>query len=190
MAALALLRQRGMVGLTMSALADGAGISRATLYHYFPDVDAVLTAWVGREIHRTVTALLDEARVIVDPLARLTYMVEVQCRAFASQEHRLSAEHFESEAGSPAVRQEVTAQMAPLRDLLASTITEARASRRLVSDVEPGLGADLILGLLGSVRRRLVAGTLGPEVASAAVMELLGAGWLRSNGASLDGRDP
>jgi len=176
--ALELLRERGMATLTMSAIADHAGISRATLYHYFPDVDAVLTAWVGQEIERSVSAMLVEARAIPDPLDRLTHLVEVQARTFASQSHRLSAEHFESEAGSPAVRREVEIQMAPLRQLLADTITEAGTCGLLRSTVDPVLAADLVLGLLGAIRRRLVAGTLKPDEAVLSIMELLHSGWL------------
>jgi len=90
----------------------------------------------------------------------------------------LEAEHFESEAGSPAVRREVEAQMAPLRQLLADTITEAGTCGALRSPVDPVLAADLVLGLLGAIRRRLVAATLSPDEAVRSVMELLRSGWL------------
>jgi len=168
-----------MAALTMSAIADHAGISRATLYHYFPDADAVLAAWVGQEIERSVSAMLVEARAIPDPLDRLVHLVRTQALTFASQNHRLSAEHFDSEAGSPAVRREVEVQMAPLRRLLADTITQAGTCGLLHSSVDPVLAADLVLGLLGAIRRRLVAGTLNPEEAVSAVMGLLHSGWLR-----------
>jgi AcrR family transcriptional regulator len=176
--ALDLLRERGMAALTMSAIAEQAGISRPTLYHYFPDVDAVLAAWVGREIERSLSVMLVESRAIPDPLDRLAYLVATQARTFANQSHRLSAEHFESEAGSPAVRREVEARMAPLRQLLADTVAEAAASGLLRAPVDAALAADLLLGLLGAVRRRLVAGTLDPDEAVRSIMELLSSGWL------------
>jgi AcrR family transcriptional regulator len=175
--ALELLAERGMAALTMSAIADHAGISRATLYHYFPDVDAVLAAWVGQEIERSVSAMLVESGAISDPVARLTHLVKTQARIFGSRSHRLSAEHFESEAGSPAVRREVEVQMAPLRQLLADTITEAENTGLLRSPVDSALAADFVLGLLGAIRRRLVAGTLSPDDGAHAIMELLRAGW-------------
>lgn len=175
--ALGLLRERGMAALTMSALAERAGISRPTLYHYFSDVDAVLAAWVGQEIERSVSTMVIEARGIADPLERLTHLVTTQAHSFASQSHRLSAEHFESEAGSPAVRHAVEAQMAPLRQLLADTVAEARAQGAIRSPIDADLAGDLVLGLLGAIRRRLVAGALDPESAVAAVMGLLRSGW-------------
>jgi AcrR family transcriptional regulator len=177
-AALELLRERGMAGLTMSALSKRAGISRATLYHYFADIDAVLAAWVGAEIEHSMSTMVSEARAISDPLDRLAHLVEAQARTFAGQDHRLSAEHFESEAGSPAIRREVGAQMAPMRQLLADTVAEARAQGTLRSQIDAVLAADLVLGILGAIRRRLVAGTLCPEEATQAVMELIRSGWL------------
>ncbi len=38
------------LSVTMSEIALGAGIGRATLYKYFPDVDAILVAWHERQI--------------------------------------------------------------------------------------------------------------------------------------------
>jgi AcrR family transcriptional regulator len=40
----------GLTAVTMSRIAETAGIGRATLYKYFPDVDAVLLAWHERQI--------------------------------------------------------------------------------------------------------------------------------------------
>lgn len=49
-AAAALVKERGLVGVTMSEIAERAGIGRATLYKYYPDVEAVLLAWHERQI--------------------------------------------------------------------------------------------------------------------------------------------
>jgi AcrR family transcriptional regulator len=176
-AALRLLDRRGLAGITMSALAEEAGISRPTLYHYFPDVDSVLAAWVGREVSRGVALLVARAEGIADPVQRIAQLVADQCAVFASQEHRLGAEHFESETVAPAVRRQVTRSMAPLRQLLARTLAEAAGQGALRVDVAPDLAADLILGLLGAVRRHLVDGTIDPAAAAAAVLGVLFRGW-------------
>jgi AcrR family transcriptional regulator len=42
--AMGIIARDGYAGLSMSALAEGAGVSRQTLYKYFPDIDAVLAA--------------------------------------------------------------------------------------------------------------------------------------------------
>lgn len=45
-----LLHHRGLLGVTMSDLATTAGIGRATLYKYFPDVEQVVAAWHERQV--------------------------------------------------------------------------------------------------------------------------------------------
>ncbi len=40
------IAREGIAGLTMSTLAQRAGVSRQTLYHYFADIDAVLAGLV------------------------------------------------------------------------------------------------------------------------------------------------
>jgi AcrR family transcriptional regulator len=49
-AAAALVDESGLLSVTMSQIAEGAGIGRATLYKYFPDVEAILIAWHDREV--------------------------------------------------------------------------------------------------------------------------------------------
>jgi len=41
----ALVAEIGLRAVTMSQIAEDAGIGRATLYKYFPDVEAILLAW-------------------------------------------------------------------------------------------------------------------------------------------------
>jgi AcrR family transcriptional regulator len=46
----ALVAAQGLPAVTMSRIAEEAGIGRATLYKYFPDVEAVLVAWHGEHV--------------------------------------------------------------------------------------------------------------------------------------------
>jgi AcrR family transcriptional regulator len=41
----ALASKHGLTAVTMSQIAEETGIGRATLYKYFPDVEAILVAW-------------------------------------------------------------------------------------------------------------------------------------------------
>src|SRR4051794_32898559 len=49
-AAAELVAERGPASVTMSQVAAEAGIGRATLYKYFPDVTAILVAWHDRHV--------------------------------------------------------------------------------------------------------------------------------------------
>lgn len=48
--AAALVTEHGLLGVTMSQIAEDTGIGRATLYKYFPDVGSILLAWHDRQI--------------------------------------------------------------------------------------------------------------------------------------------
>jgi AcrR family transcriptional regulator len=45
-----LVAEHGLTSVTMSRIAEDTGIGRATLYKYFPDVEAILLAWHERHI--------------------------------------------------------------------------------------------------------------------------------------------
>ena len=45
-----LVAERGLRSVTMSQIAEATGIGRATLYKYFPGVEAILHAWHERQI--------------------------------------------------------------------------------------------------------------------------------------------
>ncbi|MBA3289035.1 MAG: TetR/AcrR family transcriptional regulator [Acidimicrobiia bacterium] len=44
-----LVAEHGPVSVAMSSIAERAGIGRATLYKYFPDVGSILVAWHARD---------------------------------------------------------------------------------------------------------------------------------------------
>ena len=46
----ALVAEHGLRSVTMSQIAERTGIGRATLYKYFPDVEAILLAWHERQV--------------------------------------------------------------------------------------------------------------------------------------------
>ncbi|MFC3386060.1 TetR/AcrR family transcriptional regulator [Couchioplanes azureus] len=70
-AAQRLVAERGLASVTMSQIAQTTGIGRATLYKYFPDVDAVLVAWHERQIHRHLHQLAEARAGEKDPGDRL-----------------------------------------------------------------------------------------------------------------------
>ncbi len=60
----ALVAKHGLRSVTMSQIAEETGIGRATLYKYFPDVEAILVAWHERQISahlQHLAELRDEA---------------------------------------------------------------------------------------------------------------------------------
>src|SRR5207247_302079 len=68
-----LVAEHGLRSVTMSQIAEETGIGRATLYKYFPSVEAILLAWHERQI-----------------AGHLDYLAEVRDQAGAAGE-RLAA---------------------------------------------------------------------------------------------------
>jgi AcrR family transcriptional regulator len=52
-----LVMSRGLLAVSMSAVAEATGIGRATLYKYFPDAEDVLTAWHERHVSSHLAAM-------------------------------------------------------------------------------------------------------------------------------------
>src|SRR5437879_2235188 len=57
--AAALVAEHGLHSLTMSQIAEETRIGRATLYKYFPDVEAILVAWHERQVARHLDRLAE-----------------------------------------------------------------------------------------------------------------------------------
>jgi len=67
----ALVAEHGPASLTMSRIAGAAGIGRATLYKYFPDVESVLAGWYEREVTAQLARLAAVRDQVADPGQRL-----------------------------------------------------------------------------------------------------------------------
>jgi AcrR family transcriptional regulator len=66
-----LVNELGPTGVKMSEIAERTGIGRATLYKYFPDIEAILAAWHFRQITRQVVYLTEIRDSTADPMGRL-----------------------------------------------------------------------------------------------------------------------
>ena len=133
-AAVALVAERGLRGVTMAEVATRAGIGRATLYKYFGDAEAILRAWHEREITRHVgeiAALVDGGG---DPARRLAAVLE----RYAVNAHFGRGRHDAELAAALHRDEQVAAARHRLRRLLAGLIAEAAAAGAVRDDV----GAD------------------------------------------------
>ena len=74
-AAAAIAIEQGPMALSMAGVAERAGIGRATLYKYFADVEAILTAWHLREVSEHLDRLhrLADDTVTLDDIAALIH---------------------------------------------------------------------------------------------------------------------
>jgi len=80
----ALVTRGGLLSLTMSQIAEQTGIGRATLYKYFPDLQAIQVAWHERQVHQHLTHLTQVGHHATSADERLQAVLE----AYALMSHQ------------------------------------------------------------------------------------------------------
>ena len=158
----ALVNQHGLAAVTMSDIAKHAGIGRATLYKYFPDVEAIMIAWHARQI----TNHLEQLTAIRDNSSgRPVDKLEAVLAAFG----QLSRQHHDTELAALLHRGEHVAHaQRHLHRLVENLIAEAAEHGEVRDDVAPAELATYCLHALTAAGnlpsqaavRRLVAVTL------------------------------
>jgi AcrR family transcriptional regulator len=127
----ALAAAHGPLSVTMSQIAEETGIGRATLYKYFPDVEAILTAWHERQI----AAHLQHLAEIRDHANGTGRRLEAVLNAYAL----IRNEHHDAELATLLHRGEHIARAEQhLRDFLQDLLTEAAEKGEVRDDVAPG----------------------------------------------------
>jgi len=89
-----LVAEHGLAAVTMSQIAKETGIGRATLYKYFPDVEAIMTAWHQRQIAGHLE-LLAQARDNADtPAQQLAAVLHTYAHISRGHDHaKLAGPH-------------------------------------------------------------------------------------------------
>lgn len=146
-AAAALVTEHGLRSVTMSKIAETAGVGRATLYKYFPDVESVLTAWHGRQIAAHLEYLAEVRDRGGDAAVRLKAVLE----AFALLS-RESGGHDGTELAALLHRDEqVGRAQRQVRDMIADLLREAATTGAVRDDVAPDeLAAYCVHALAGA----------------------------------------
>ena len=130
--AVALAAEHGPASVTMSEVAERAGITRATLYKYFPDVDAILVAWHQRQIARHLAQLAETAGQAGTPGERLRTVLE----AFAARVNHQRPHHTELAALVHRGEHMAAAQQ-QLREFLAGLLADAAKAGDVRDDMAP-----------------------------------------------------
>jgi AcrR family transcriptional regulator len=131
----ALVAEHGLTSVTMSQIAEKAGIGRATLYKYFPDVEAILLAWHERQIIGHLAQLAE----VRDQAGRAAERLEAVLEAYALISHeRFSHEHPGPELAALLHRGvHVAKAQQQLIDLIRDLLTEAAQTGDVRDDIAP-----------------------------------------------------
>ena len=166
--AAALVAERGLRGVTMSQIAEHAGVGRATLYKYFADVDAILVAWHERQVTEHLAQVQRARDEATDDAARLEAVLQTYAR--------IGHQHHASELAAVLHRGEHVARAhAHLHELVTELIAEGAKAGRLRDDTPPRELASYCIHALAAASdmpskagvRRLVAVTVAGLAAGA-----------------------
>jgi AcrR family transcriptional regulator len=167
-AAAALIERRGLASVTMAGIAGEAGIGRATLYKYFPDVDAVLAGWHQRHVEEHLARLREARDRAEDPAQQL----EVVFHAYASLSGQQAGGEIAAALHRGAHIEGVRAQLRTLLTELIAGAAEQGAARRDVPAEELALFAEHALAAareldsdeaLGRLVRVTLSGVQSPD---------------------------
>lgn len=162
-AAEVVISNHGLSAVTMSRIAQDAGISRATLYKYFADVDAVLDAWHQRQVHGHLELLALVGGRPGTPFERLRDVL----LAYAEATRR---EHSGNIASLLHQGEHVVAAQQHLRSMVAGILAEAAAAGDVRDDVDPNELATFCLHALTA------AGGLDSDAAIGRLVDITTAG--------------
>ncbi len=157
----ALVAEHGLRAVTMSQIAEKTGIGRATLYKYFSDVEAILTAWHERQ----VGAHLRQLAEVRDRPGTAGERLEAVLHAYGLISHQ---QHSAELTALLHQGEHVTRAQQHLSDLIRDLVIEGAEAGDMRGDVAPEELATYCLHALtaaGSLPskaavRRLVAVTL------------------------------
>lgn len=156
----------GLAGVTMSAVAEKTGIGRATLYKYFPSVDAILQAWHARMLGHHLVQLRKVVASEATPIGRL----RVVARTYATNLQR-AARHGDIGAALHATSHALAAE-GELTTFLSGLIADAAHEKAVRTDVRPDELALYCLNALAAAR----ATTSGPQLVRLVEVVMAGLG--------------
>ena len=143
-ATFALLAERGLAGITMSAIATQAGIARQTLYNHFPDVDTIVAAAVVEHHNDDLQALAAMLATIPNAAGRLEHLVR-HTAVTAAQHGTLPALN---QGLSPVAQHVVQHHDEQIRRMIRDVLTYGEQTGELAPATDPDLLVVLVHHLL------------------------------------------
>ncbi|OLF19113.1 TetR/AcrR family transcriptional regulator [Actinophytocola xanthii] len=133
-----LAAEHGVLSVTMSQIAERTGIGRATLYKYFPDVEAILFAWHERQIASHLELLAQVRDQADDAGTRL----EAVLKAYAMIHHQRVRHHQHKHHGAELASflhqdKHIAAAQQQVHSMISELLTAVADAGDLRDDVPP-----------------------------------------------------
>jgi AcrR family transcriptional regulator len=147
-ATFALISEHGLGNVTMSQIADAAGVARQTLYNHYQDIDTIVAATITLHNSESINLLEISLQIAESPIDRLEQMV----RHFAS----IGAHAHQSADLRGALAVELQAGLDEYQDVVESHISaiivEGQRTGDFRSDLSVEIDTVLVRSLLDGVQ--------------------------------------
>ena len=165
-AALHLIAERGMPNVSMSAVAEAAGVSRQTLYNHYPDLEAIVLDAARSQIGLAEGHM--NAAIEAAPDARVALEVFIRGALAGPDEQMISGAGM-----SPEGEGEVFDLLEPIHQQLRAILERGIGDGSFRSDLVPEDVSEVMFHMIGSGRRLIHMGR-DPSTVAATVAGLVG----------------
>ncbi|HEX3365397.1 TetR/AcrR family transcriptional regulator [Phenylobacterium sp.] len=152
LAASRLFVQQGYDGTSMQDIADAVGLTKPGLYHFVESKEELLSAIVDDGVERLEREVIEPARAIKDPEARLAAMIRL---------HVDNISHVETDVGNPVTalvenliglsderRSQMEGRLRQVFEVIRGALDELKAEGRLADGLDPTVSAFSIIGMV------------------------------------------
>lgn len=132
-----LVYSRGYEAITLADVAAEAGLSRTTMYNYFPDKDALAVAYAEREVERYIKELRTSIETAGTPVDQLHTYIRQQLTYFST--HHLPPGRALQMVLPTTTYQRVVHHVQVLEELLLQILRDGAAQGYFADDIEAAM---------------------------------------------------
>jgi AcrR family transcriptional regulator len=159
-AAIGLVGERGMPNVSMSAVAEAAGVSRQTLYNHYSDLESIILDAARTEIDAAGHVIAEVVEIAPDAATALGIYVRGTLSSPSGNEVVVSGGGM-----SPEHESEIIEMLEPIHLNLRSILTRGVAEGSFRGDLVPEDVSEILFHMIGSGRRLVHMGRDPDQVA-------------------------
>lgn len=146
-ASLTLINEHGLSGVTMSQIAESAGVARQTLYNRYGDIESIVAATIERHHRMSIDLLETTVGIAESPTDKLEQMVRHFAAMGAHSQHSLDLRGALGEE----LRASLDAYQRVVEEHIRTVIEDGQKTGAFRSDLSPEIDAELLRSLLEGV---------------------------------------
>ncbi len=158
------ISERGFNATSMGDIANAVDLTKGGLYYYIKGKKALLYAIMDFAMNRLEVEVLEPARKEEDPQQRLTILLSGHVELVLEDASAMTIMSSEEEGLDEKHRSQIRARKRAFAEFLRDTITAVLETYGRTADIDPGVAAFSVLGMIHWIVRWYHAdGRLGPE---------------------------